>query len=111
MQMLHSGIAETCVVQVQHLPIYQSTNGRSAQTRMNEENKMAFINDIRALETGIAEHVKVAFAEFIAHRAEARRFRKTRHELQALTNRELADLGITRSMITSVAKEAAATNV
>lgn len=47
-----------------------------------------------------AETASAKFAQY-------RTFRRTKSELNALTDRELSDLGISRSMITSIAMEAA----
>ena len=68
---------------------------------------MAYINANRAAHvsladrfTGIVKSVKEAF-----HRR--RVYNTTRNELAQLSNRELADLGISRSMISRIALEAA----
>lgn len=68
---------------------------------------MALVNDFRGLEAGIADR----FASFFKGLREARHrrsvFRQTLRELNALSNRDLEDMGIHRSMITRVAAEAA----
>ncbi len=67
---------------------------------------MAFVSDIRALEASLA-HRMAAAAKNLAHRINDRRmYRRTVRELQALDARELADLGLSRSMIPAVAHEA-----
>ena len=49
-----------------------------------------------------------SFAETLQAKLEQRRtFHRTRRELQSLSDRELSDLGINRSLITSIAMEAA----
>lgn len=45
-----------------------------------------------------------------AHRASRRVYRNTYNELMALSDRDLADIGISRSMIPSIAMEAALDN-
>jgi len=46
-------------------------------------------------------------ADFKAARAKRAIYRTTKNELGSLTNRELADIGINRSMINRIAMEAA----
>ena len=68
---------------------------------------MAYVNSSRAATVGIADRT-VAFVKSIRLSLGRRRvFKQTVRELQALSNRELDDLGIHRSMITRVAIEAA----
>ncbi|WP_167852709.1 DUF1127 domain-containing protein [Pseudotabrizicola sediminis] len=68
---------------------------------------MAYVNSSRAASYGIADRA-AAIVKSIRVGLERRRvFKLTVRELQALSNRELADLGIHRSMITRVANEAA----
>lgn len=68
---------------------------------------MAYVNSSRATSYGIVDRA-AAIVKSIRVGLERRRvFKQTVRELQALSNRELADLGIHRSMITRVANEAA----
>ncbi|MFN4154568.1 MAG: DUF1127 domain-containing protein [Paracoccaceae bacterium] len=68
---------------------------------------MAYVNSSRAASYGIADRA-AAIVKTIRVSLERRRvFKQTVRELQALSNRELADLGIHRSMISRVANEAA----
>ncbi|MDF2140214.1 DUF1127 domain-containing protein [Paenirhodobacter sp. CAU 1674] len=64
---------------------------------------MALVQDIRSVETGLSG-LFAGLSEALARR---RVYRQTLRELQALSTRELSDLGIHRSMITRVAQEAA----
>ncbi len=71
---------------------------------------MAAVNHISAhkgslVETGLAflDTLKVKFARY-------RLYRETLNELSALSNRELADLGLSRSMIRRLAYQAAYEN-
>ncbi|MFN3847410.1 MAG: DUF1127 domain-containing protein [Paracoccaceae bacterium] len=68
---------------------------------------MAFVNASRATTYGIADRAAAFVKSFRAGLERRRVFKQTVRELQALSNRELADLGIHRSMITRVANEAA----
>ncbi|MDO8883288.1 MAG: DUF1127 domain-containing protein [Pseudotabrizicola sp.] len=68
---------------------------------------MAYVNSSRAASYGIVDRA-AAIVKSIRVGLERRRvFKQTVRELQALSNRELADLGIHRTMITRVANEAA----
>jgi len=68
---------------------------------------MAFTTDIRRFEHGIAARIHGAIEALRAQRARQAAFRQTYDELAALSDRELADLGIARSDIADIAREAA----
>lgn len=68
---------------------------------------MALANEILSIESGLLRRLSGLVSDFREARQRGRVFRQTLRELNALTNRELADLGIARSMITRVAYEAA----
>ncbi|MGO4917211.1 DUF1127 domain-containing protein [Pseudogemmobacter sp. W21_MBD1_M6] len=68
---------------------------------------MATTANIRSIEAGIVERT-VALFKFAADRyARYTVYRNTINELSALSDRDLSDLGLGRSMIKSVAYEAA----
>ena len=60
-----------------------------------------------AAELGFAGRLSAAIQRMQENRARRVIYRQTVRELNALTNRDLADLGISRSMITRLAHEAA----
>ncbi|MEJ6398416.1 DUF1127 domain-containing protein [Yoonia sp. 208BN28-4] len=68
---------------------------------------MAYANNTRTVT--IADRFNALVADFAAARKQRRAFRTTYNELSALSNRELADMGINRSMIKSIALDAAKT--
>ena len=68
---------------------------------------MAYATQIRNVEHLLADRFAVVVASVKAARERRRVFRQTLHELNSLSPRELADLGIHRSMITRLALEAA----
>ena len=68
---------------------------------------MALANELHSVESGILRRLSAMVANFREARQRGRVFRQTLRELNALTERELADLGIARSMITRIAHEAA----
>jgi len=68
---------------------------------------MALVNEVNSIESGLFRRLSNAVTNYREMRQRNRVFRQTRRELNALTERELADLGIARSMITRIAREAA----
>lgn len=60
-----------------------------------------------AATTGFAGRVFAAIQRMQENRARRAVYRQTVRELNALTERDLADLGINRAMITRLAREAA----
>ncbi|MEZ5686065.1 MAG: DUF1127 domain-containing protein [Paracoccaceae bacterium] len=64
---------------------------------------MALVHDIRIAETGLG----ALFAGLTEALARRKVYRQTLRDLKALSNRQLADMGLHRSMITRVAQEAA----
>lgn len=68
---------------------------------------MATVNDIRSTEHGLVGRLSVFWKNLQESRQRRRVFVQTLRELNALSTRELDDLGINRTMITRVAHEAA----
>lgn len=68
---------------------------------------MAIANATRSTAPGLAERLMTAFTAAKAELRRQRVYRRTLRELNALTERELADLGIHASMIQQIAREAA----
>ncbi|WP_203232287.1 DUF1127 domain-containing protein [Gemmobacter caeruleus] len=68
---------------------------------------MAYVNTTRLAQVGLAERIAAVIADVRTAMARRAIYRQTVRELKALNNRELADLGIHRSMITRMALEAA----
>lgn len=58
-------------------------------------------------EAGLRGRIMVAIQRMQENRARRAVYRQTLRELNALTTRDLNDLGISRSMITRLAREAA----
>lgn len=67
---------------------------------------MAFISMNRTATVTLADRFSAYAAQIADAYAQHKVYKTTYHELQELTNRELADLGIHRSMIKSIALEA-----
>lgn len=68
---------------------------------------MAYVNQTRAAQLSAFDRVVGLFANFSAALQRRRIFSQTQNELRALSDRELSDLGISRSMITEIARDAA----
>jgi uncharacterized protein YjiS (DUF1127 family) len=68
---------------------------------------MAYANVSRAGSAGIADRVSGIVKSVKGGLARRRKYAQTYRELDALTERELSDLGIHRSMIARIAREAA----
>ncbi|MBN2629438.1 MAG: DUF1127 domain-containing protein [Rhodobacteraceae bacterium] len=68
---------------------------------------MTYVNSSREGTAGLVKRAGTIFSSLRLSLKRRRVFKQTIRELQALSNRELADLGIDRSMITRVSSEAA----
>lgn len=68
---------------------------------------MAFVSDIHLSDGGLKKAVAQKAQEAANAWKKWRLYRRTRAELASLSDRELADIGLNRSMISSVAYEAA----
>ncbi len=65
---------------------------------------MAIIHDIREIDLPLVERARAAFSHWRARRAA---FQQVVDELSVLTDRELADLGLSRYDIPGIARQAA----
>ena len=81
----------------------------SANERLTEQNrktmKMAYVSEIRAAHLGLGERFVAMMASFAERKARYTQYRTTVNELSQLTNRDLADIGLNRSQIKSIAYE------
>ena len=68
---------------------------------------MAYVNTTRATQSTLADRLGNFFAAVKAAVVRRRVYDQTVRELRALSDRELTDLGISRSMIDQIATEAA----
>jgi uncharacterized protein YjiS (DUF1127 family) len=68
---------------------------------------MAYLNSTRATSFGIGERIATVFRSIRDAMQRRRVYQQTLRELNTLSNRELADLGLHRAMLTRVAIEAA----
>jgi uncharacterized protein YjiS (DUF1127 family) len=95
-------------VQAQHSPIFLSDDTDHVETKQQPKGAaMALMTDLRVHGPSLAERV-ATLREALAHRAAKRKaYRKTYDELSRVSERDLADMGLHRSMIPDVAKQAA----
>lgn len=108
MHFLHSSIERACIVHLQQFAIFKTSAGNDLRTRqVTEVNIVAQALRINATQNGFLDGLRAYFQNIQAETARRRVYRKTVRELNALTAQELADLGIHRSMIRSLAMETA----
>ena len=109
MHLLHSSIdvAGYCAIAAFTYFHPQANAGTGQQDKNERNNKMAMATNTPALKgthfggiTTLVEAAKTRFARY-------RLYRQTVSELSALSNRELADLGLSRAMIRGLARQAA----
>ena len=101
MSMLHSSNVETAIVSAETLRILVSTR---TQPHWLKGNAMSDITYTPAARTG---RFASAYRSVVERIAKYRLYRRTLSELDALDNRELADLGMNRSMLRSIAYKTA----
>lgn len=68
---------------------------------------MAYVNTTRAAQSSVSDRFSGLFAGISAMIQRRRVYDRTIRELRELTDRELADLGIARSLISEIARAAA----
>jgi len=111
MYFLHGSIASKGIVQLQHLPHLCLNSGtEDTDADMNEvrHRHMAITTQIFTnAQSGLGTRFNALVEAFQQHRAKRRVFRDTYAELSALSNRDLADLGLARSEISRLAWQAA----
>ena len=107
MHFLHGSIEAKAIVHMQHLPHLENNEAKHTQTNQGI-TLMAYATHIL---TGMQPAPRTRLSAMIAtvRTGLARRklYNRTLSELQALGDRDLADLGLDRSMLRSIAYEAA----
>jgi uncharacterized protein YjiS (DUF1127 family) len=71
---------------------------------------MAYATETRALGMSLAQWIAAVRAALAERMAAYSVYRRTLRELEALSDRELADIGISRDMIGDIARDAAYRN-
>nr|WP_237072551.1 DUF1127 domain-containing protein [Pseudaestuariivita rosea] len=64
------------------------------------------MSEVRAARGGVFENTKAGLAGLVQRYARYKLYKTTLAELKSLTNRELSDLGLNRTMLRRVAYEA-----
>jgi len=103
-----AALSTACIVQLQHRLMFAPTVRQTAcVTDTDMRLVMTYVNSTRAASgsfqnrlAAVAKHVRAALVR-------RRIYNQTARELNALTDRELADLGIHRADIPQIALEAA----
>lgn len=108
MQLLHGSIEKLSIVHLQHFTKYRQ---QERNTNNDEALKMAYYTQTHSSPASVVERILEASANLL-HAASARyaRYRvynDTYNELSQLGDRELNDLGMSRSMIRGLALETA----
>jgi len=110
MHFLHSSISQLDIVQSQHRRIFRptATQGRGTETT-NGDQEMAHANHIQTASplAGLGAWLRAGIETIRENNAKRRTFKRTYDELSSLSNNDLADLGISRSMVRGIAFEAA----
>ena len=114
MHLLHSSIADVAIVQTQQEDMLSPTDNDTDDDEPTKgKQKMAYYTDVHAkgdLTTRALATLGQWFEAAAENRAKRRVYRTTLNELQQLSRRELADLGLHASELKRVAYEAAYMN-
>ena len=103
MQMLHSGNSQTCVAKY-HPALHIERINSPVDI---EDRTMTTVTDFSVTAPSFSATLTARWTALREQMAKRALYRKTISELQSLTGRELADLGIHRSAIRGIAHEAA----
>ena len=114
MQLLHSSIEEMSIVQSQHkLHIRFQQQGTQLSDRHKPKKRtmhMAFLTDTFSAHGTLGDKIAVLWTEIKEANAKRVVYNTTVRELNTLSGRELADLGIHRSLIRRLALDTAYKN-
>lgn len=78
-----------------------------AALKTESEPVMAYASDNRAVGLNLSARIEFAVANWKAAQEKRKIYNRTVRELNELSDSELADIGLSRSMIRSVARDAA----
>ena len=93
-------------MQSQHSPIFVSTETETTKLELNRT--MAYESNFSsAAGFGLADRFNAFVADYRAKAAQRKIYRDTLNELRNLSNRDLDDLGLNRTMLKRVAYQAA----
>lgn len=95
------------IVQTQHSPHLSPIDANEQRRMMMKARKMAYATETRLASHGLFDRISALFRHLAEMQARRRVYNETVRELSGLSDRDLADFGMNRSMITDVAVEAA----
>ena len=109
MHLLHSGIDTAMYCASAAFAYFQSQASAAAvaQTRLTKDKTMTVLTQTHAKGASLSDRLQAATEALSDRIASYRLYRQTYKELNALTNRELSDLGLHRSEVRRVALETA----
>lgn len=108
MHFLHSSIDHSSIVQLQHHHTYWSqANGLGAMNTVKSSKSMTTFNITLPANMPFAGRLSSVAATLSDKLAKRKVYLTTLRELNGLSNRDLADLGLSRSDIRFIAMEAA----
>lgn len=111
MQLLHGSIVKMFIVQSQHFPkCSQQGANESANIFEEKDIDMAYASSTQVIGFAIGNRIASLRSRIADALARRKVYRTTLAELNSLTSRDLADLGLNRSMVQSVAFQAAYEN-
>lgn len=95
------------IVQLQHVPHVTPNSETTTLTKSRGLRDMAYVNTARMGRKGLLDRLQLAKDSLVTAWQQRSVYNRTVAELNALTERELADLGIARDAIRTIAREAA----
>ena len=107
MHFLHGGNSEPAIVRAQHLPHLCLKQTATTVVAKESETHMAYATDFSTVQHGLRDRVTAILKSISEARAQRKVYRRTLDELNAMTQRDLDDLGIAASEIPFIAREAA----
>jgi uncharacterized protein YjiS (DUF1127 family) len=108
MTSLHGSIAPPGIVRVRHeAHVCAIRSGTSPPVVMKVRLVMTYLNSSAKRTSGLWDRLMATVAEMKAAQRRRALYARTLRELEALTDKDLADLGISRLQIADVAREAA----
>ena len=107
MHSLHSSIADTSIVQPQHLPILLASKAATVRQQSNiKVHVMAVSTHITAPREALYAPLTSWFHSLRERLARRHSYRRTLNELSGLSAHQLADLGLHRSSLRQAAYQA-----
>ena len=111
MHLLHGSIPVAGIVRVQQSIIFSLNTGGNATHPKTRVQTMTFVDNIHRFEDALVDRMRDSFEEARRQHKMRKSYRRTYDELNALSERDLTDLGLARADIHDLAKRAAAAEV